>query len=449
MQTERNTDLNYPAEVEKYLRKFGSDVWEPETSPADKRFNNIAVIPAIMEYDNIKNLLLSLSALESEYLGETLFLFVINNNVEADVETKKNNQDTIEYLRSIIKGNANDSTAGLIIKASLNIALIDASSENKELPLKESGVGLARKTGMDAALRLFDYTNPAKKLLICLDADCIVEKNYLTEIVKQFNKNNYSAGYVRFNHVLPDNEEEKRAIICYEIFLRYYVLGLKYSRSPYAFHTIGSTIICDHHSYIKAGGMNKRKAAEDFYFMEKLSKNYSINQINGTCIYPSGRKSWRVPFGTGQRVSRFLNKTHEEYMHYDPATFEILKKWLTVLHNDKVMTGKEYLDSAESISNLLYQFLIENNFQTEWDKILHNSVKDVQIHRQKLFWFDGFRTLKLIHYLRDNGFPQQNMFPALDRLFEMTETKYDFKADDVIPGIEIQIQYLELLRKLA
>ena len=31
-------------------------------------------------------------------------------------------------------------------------------------------------------------------------------------------------------------------------------------------------------------------------------------------VYPSERKSWRVPFGTGQRVTRFHANTHKEYL---------------------------------------------------------------------------------------------------------------------------------------
>ena len=74
--------------------------------------------------------------------------------------------------------------------------------------------------------------------------------------------------------IFPVDNDETKAIICYEIFLRYYVLGLKFAKSDYAFHTIGSTMLCTPDAYVKVEGMNKRKAAEDFYFLEKLAKIY-------------------------------------------------------------------------------------------------------------------------------------------------------------------------------
>jgi len=60
--------------------------------------------------------------------------------------------------------------------------LVDAATERKEFNDDEGGVGLARKIGMDTALQIFDYSIPGKKLIISLDADCLVEENYLSEI---------------------------------------------------------------------------------------------------------------------------------------------------------------------------------------------------------------------------------------------------------------------------
>ena len=129
------------------------------------------------------------------------------------------------------------------------------------------------------------------------------------------------------------DDEETKAIICYEIFLRYYVLGLSFAKSEYAFHTIGSTMLCTPDAYVKVEGMNKRKAAEDFYFLEKLAKIFPIGEIKSTSIHPSKRGSWRVPFGTGKSVDRYLSNSRDEYLLYNPKSFVILKTWLEVLND--------------------------------------------------------------------------------------------------------------------
>ena len=435
--------------VEKYLNKYSAGNRTAEI-PSGKKFKNIAVIPAIKEFENIRNLLLSLSRSSAEYFSESLFLFVINNTASAEPEIKEANQKTIEMLRGIINGNLNDELARKVNSAGLNIGVIDASAGNNALPDKEGGVGLARKIGMDYALTLFDYNRKGKNILICPDADCTVEKNYLTEIVRTFNKENLNAAYVSFEHPLPDDIESRLAIINYEIFLRYYVLGLIYSGSGYAIHTIGSTMICSAEAYIKVEGMNKKKAAEDFYFMEKLCKNYPVVKIRGTKIKHSSRGSWRVPFGTGQRVNRYLSKAQNEYLLYSPESFEILRKWLAVFNSPVRHTASEYLREASAIHPALNRFLTENNFEESWLKIEENCRDEKQLARQKHFWFDGFRTLKLIHFLRDNGIPQMEMYTAVNTLLNKFNRNIETElSEDFYNTPEKQMPFLIALREIA
>jgi len=212
-----------PDNVKKYLSKQNNSTWKIETG-SEKLFNNIIVIPALNEFENINNLLESILKNEKEILQKTLFVFVVNNTSNEKLEIKDNNQKTLNFLRN-----------SFLKHSVLQIGIIDASTREKEFPVKNGGVGFARKIGMDLSLKYFDNSNKNKKLLINLDADCTVSKNYLSTIVEEFNKNNHSAGYVNFEHPLLQNIEEQKAIVNYEIFLRYYVLGLKYANSTYAF----------------------------------------------------------------------------------------------------------------------------------------------------------------------------------------------------------------------
>ena len=435
-----------PIIVHNYLTKYGMKFWQAEVNLSN-HFNNIVIVPAVQEFQNIIKLIDALNDNDKKYFDETLVLFVINNLKSSSQEVKEDNKKTLELLRNIIYEQSNNE---------LNIGLVDASANGFELPEKEGGVGLARKIGMDLALTLFNYSINRKKILICLDADCIVSENYLSTIVQSFNQSNMQAAYVSYEHILPEDETSQRAIICYELFLRYYYLGLKYACSPFAFPTIGSTMVCDYESYIKIGGMNKKKAAEDFYFMEKLAKTTEIKKIDSATVYPSSRGSWRVPFGTGQRVNRYLNNTHNEYVLFDPKSFQILKLWLEIFNSKKNFTTAEYLSNAKSIHTSLHKFLQLNSFEKSWDKIVRSSKSANQIQRQKLLWFDGFRTFKLIHFLRDNGFPMINMFDALDELLRIEneepargKVRLRIERKEPVPGLDKQIEYLSMLRKLS
>jgi hypothetical protein len=436
------------SEVFKYLNKYaikGFDlVWNQ-----DNKITSAVVIPAIQEYENIQKLLLSLLNNEPTYFNNTLFIFVINNLPSSNPIVIQDNKRSIRLLKNIVSKNQNDNFIKNILEAGLKIGYIDASSPGKELSEKEGGVGLARKVGMDAAIDIFNYAEKAKKkILICLDADCTVKENYLSEIHKHFYEKKIKAASIYFEHNLTYPKNDNYAIICYEIFLRYYVMCLRYTKSYYAFHTIGSAMACDHDIYIKSEGMNKKKAAEDFYFLEKISKHTGILNIKSTTVFPSARNSWRVPFGTGQRVTRFHAKTHEEYCLYDPHIFEILKDWLKLFHSGDILSVKDYLKHGKSIFIGLYEFLQIQNFKLNFAAILNSSKSEQQLRKQQHGWFDGFKTLKLIHFLRDNYFPNINMFDALDIIFLKCGITAPQRMNANIPDQEIQLQYLEKLRIL-
>ena len=427
--------MQLPEKISNYLSRYNLQNWIIETNH-NNLYNNIIVIPALDELSNINKLLDSISLNSCKYLQDTFIVVVVNNIISEESELIEENRKLLYNLRKRIEKNSN-----------LNIGLIDASSIGKALPIKSGGVGLARKIGMDYSLKYFDYNNDRKKIFLSLDADCLVSNNYLEVIIEKFNNEGLHAAVINFEHILPEDEMEKSAIINYEIFLRYYVLGLKYANCHYAFLSIGSAIVCDVESYIKVGGMNNKKAGEDYYFLEKLAKINVIHQINEATVFPSSRVSDRVPFGTGPRVKRFLENPNNEYFLYSPKSFGILNRWLEVFSEIKnLRNSKELLVKAKAINLALYNFLIEQNFENSWNKIIKNSKTELQLSRQKIIWMDGFKTLKLIHYLRDNSYPNLNMFEALNELFKMMQIEHNAKNSNNIPSLNIQKKYLDILR---
>ena len=227
--------MKLPDSVKKYLDKYSSARWTLETD-VTSNITAAIIVPAICEHNQIIKLLKSLSENYRDYFNSTLIIFVINNFKSSNNEIKNDNKNSLELLRAIQKNEkSNDVFIHTIKSSGINIAIVDASTEGKELPEKDGGVGLARKIGMDLALTVFDYSLPIKKIIVSLDADCTLDKNYINEINNQFNTRILSAAIINFRHNVESDLETLPAIICYEIFLRYYVLGLRYAGSPYAF----------------------------------------------------------------------------------------------------------------------------------------------------------------------------------------------------------------------
>ncbi len=438
-----NTILDFEA-VKKYRKRFGTREYLP------RRFSNgatdtIIIIPALAELINIERLIQSLLQNDFNHLQHCLFLFVVNNIVSADEACKNENKRTIDFLNSFAK----DSSKNVLIedRCKLHIGIIDASTAGNEMPDDIGGVGLARKIGMDTALNLF-APFAKRRILVSLDADCTVASNYISAIRTEMLKNpNIHCGVIRYEHKIDDADEENiNAIVCYELFLRYYTMGLIYARSDYAFHSIGSTIVCDIETYIKVEGMNKRKAGEDFYFLEKIAKQHTVHTINSTKVFPSSRGSHRVPFGTGQRVNRFNAKGQDEYLVYHPESFICLKKWLRIIQNQQ-QTYMQIEKEAHNISPELKVFLAAQKFNVFWNKAVE--LPEKQFPKAARVWFDGFRTLKLLHYFRDTAYPLQPMFIAVPVLAgKFDESLLRFKSTRV-PSRAAQIELLYAIRKLC
>jgi hypothetical protein len=435
--------MDIPPSLQKYLARQNPDDGRAFVVGSRDGVDQAVVIPALAEKEALFETLRRIAANPPRDLNRTLVVCVINNRREgvADLHDIENNRQTLVRLRSLISssksvagasGGPSFETPGECASASiveaqdrrisssgLRLACLDASSPGMETPNREGGVGLARKLGLDKALGLFDYGRPTKKLLFNLDADAWVEPNYLPTVRSIFEERKCHAAVVGYAHRPEADPALQAAICCYEIFLRYYVLGLRFAGSPYAFHTIVEPMVCTPESYAAAQGMNRREAAEDFYFLNKLAKLVPIEEIRATLVHPSARPSRRVPFGTGRSILRFLEGRRDEYLLYDPEVFRILKRWLALMAGDAGQSVQGILAAAVRIHPLLGAFLERNRFQEVWTRAQKNYRTSDALIRAFHVWFDAFRTLKLIHDLTDNAFPRCDMFVALSEMFDL------------------------------
>jgi len=366
--------------------------------------DTVVVIPCLAERDSLRATLASLAKNSSEQLQHTLVICVVNNRSpqHATVEDVEDNQALLRDLRDLLEGHDNETISRDSVEG-LRIAFIDASSPGNELSSKD-GVGLARKIGLDWAVSLLESSLGRVRLMCCLDADTTVEPNYIDAVREAFAHETAWAGVIHFEHALPENPEHRDAIIDYETFLRCHVHGLRDAGSPYAFHTVGSTMVCTPEAYVAVSGMNRRQAAEDFYFLQQLAKTGEVQPIATTTVYPAARPSHRVPFGTGRRISQVLNDSEDRTTIYNPGSYKFVKECLSIASSD-AETLNDVFPHPALHDHPLHTFLRNQNFDSAWSRIRTSSNTIEQCIRQFHTWFDAFRTLKLIHFLRDDKCP--------------------------------------------
>lgn len=444
---------------EEYWQKYSvGEKWRITANAVD-HVSQIVVIPALAERESLFYTLASLAKNHPSSLEDSLILCVVNNKGDAPADVVANNLHTLNYLDHLIRRKSLRAFVGdrelhalltSIAEANMNMGYMDASSPGCEMPLDKGGVGLARKIGMDTALRFLQKNSSSARIIMSLDADTLVQNNYLSVVKNHFVKGAKTA-IVAYEHQMPADERGRAAICCYEIFLRYWVLALNYAQSPWAFHSIGSTFSVSPDAYLAVRGMNKREAGEDFYFLNKLAKVGHVDYIKNTCVYPSARLSTRVPFGTGKRIQRFLEGScREEYCLYDPRIFSVLADWLRLMRMMILESENRIMKEAALIHPHLKYYLEESQFSTVWSKIRHITTNEKLLTRHFHDWFDGFRTLKLINYFTREVYPQINMFSALENILALSgRTMPAFNHSDEIPPLPKQIEILQGLRSIT
>jgi len=273
-----------------------------------------------------------------------------------------------------------------------------------QLPKKHAGVGLARKIGMDEAIIRYADLN-RNGTIACLDADSLVQANYLIELEQCFEGGLYGCN-VYFEHgVEGENESINNAIIDYELFLRYYNLAQNYINVPYAHFTVGSSMAVSCEGYIKVGGMNKRKAGEDFYFLQKIIQLGSFKELTTTTVYPSSRTSDRVPFGTGKAIQQYLDENTNEYLTYSWSTFVFLKPLIDALRSSNPDVWPEEIRE-----------IFGEDFKESALRIQKNSSSEEKYWQGMFQLFNGFQLLKVVHSLRDKVYSNVPLNAQVKRL---------------------------------
>ena len=269
------------------------------------------------------------------------------------------------------------------------------------LPLKWAGVGWARKIGMDEAVKQIDQNNFSDGIIVSFDADSIVLPNYLKTIESSF-KDNPTKNFftIRFEHpynTLEPGKSFREGIVRYELHMRYYRNAMQWSGYPNAIHTVGSCFALKASAYAKQGGMNRRKAGEDFYFLHKLVLLGNYGTINSTKVFPAARQSDRVPFGTGAAMKKWIEGSSELNFTYSLEAFKNLKPLFSAASRFWQLEQAEIESEFGNLHATLYSFC--KNSQTIEKLIeLRQNCSNVKIFEKRIFHLlDAFWILKYLN----------------------------------------------------
>jgi len=304
------------------------------------------------------------------------------------------------------------------------------------MPVANAGVGLARKTGMDEAVYRLNLAGNPNGIIVCFDADSVCDPNYFTEIESHFKQHpSVDGASIYFEHplMLPDSKMQQ-GIVQYELHLRYMNQALRYAHHPFAYHTVGSAMAVRMESYVKQGGMNKRKAGEDFYFLQKIIGLGRYGEINTTRVIPSSRVSDRVPFGTGAAMKSW--ETNNLLNTYNLKAYDDIRYFLEGVQSFYEKADPKISDNA---SSPFLDYLNSINFEEHIHSIRSNSASFLTFRNRFFQWFSVFKVIKYLNYSHRVQYKKGSPFEESNRL--LNKLGFDEK-------IENSLEMLLFFRKL-
>ena len=375
----------YAEKLDKYYKKHLNPRFDySRYKPSNQEYKYFMIIPVYNEYDYILDTLKSINSNGLSYLSNLLVVLVINNS-------KDENKTIVQ---------SNRQTHKLIIKQKYNFEymIIDCYSNKCALDEKYSGVGFARKIGMDFCLK---FSNE-HSLLCCMDADTLINNKYFKNISDTFKDKRIQACTINFSHQKSDNNNLKEAILKYENKLKLIALSIKKIGSPYGYVSMGSAMVCTTKAYIAIGGMSKKNVTEDFYFLQALAKHSKIHFIKKILVYPSSRCEQRVYLGTGFRMKEYEKNKKFTNLDYSISSYSSLKILLSQV--DKYW-GVDYLNFKEQLkkrlSNSSIKFLEKHNLNLVWNQFIKSSKTKKQFILFFNQWFDALKTIKFLKALSE------------------------------------------------
>lgn len=205
------------------------------------------------------------------------------------------------------------------IHLNYRLEVLDGTALDLRPPAKKAGIGWVRNT-------LWQWIGDSatdSALWVSGDADTFYDPDYLKCLRQRFAADDrLGAMACPFYHRLDPDPETARALVRYELFLRYYQCFLIWIGCPHALTALGSAMAFRSKAYQKAGGFPVRNAAEDFYLLQNLIKTGRVEGYLPVTVFPAGRISNRVPFGTGALLSEDKSVQDTRFPFYAPAAFD-------------------------------------------------------------------------------------------------------------------------------
>ena len=389
---------------QKYIEKH--KVYDKYAVPSNFNYGMVVVIPCFDEPDVLTTLNSLKHCLPTQHpVG---VLVVVNSSETTDEAIVIHNRKTYNEVINFAK-EENRSTL------SFHALLCE------DLPRKHAGVGLARKIGMEWAIRGFLQCKNNDGVILSLDADCTVSENYLNTIESQFLSYQPNCCVLNFKHRITPNSDTllNDAIYQYEQYIWYFRDALKAIGFPYYYHTIGSAFAVSADAYVRVGGIGRQQGGEDFYFLQKAFQLDKTAELMNTFVYPEARFSDRIPFGTGPALEKIMASADGLLRVYSVDAFIALKGFFDLRIKFYKQSDNEIISLINHLHPSVQHFLHENKLLTSITDCNNNAASVGSFEKRFFHHFNAFVIIKYLNFAHISYFELIPIRQAKEKLIAL------------------------------
>lgn len=397
--------------------------------PPDHDLGLVVVVPCFNEPDLIRSLESLWQCSETVCAAEIIVVF--NSARNASQEAVAQNRESLKAFEEWKRNHSRPDRKFFYLW-------------REDIDEREAGAGLARKTGMDEAIYRFNRLDRAGGILVSFDADATCDANYLAVIENHYREHPETDGTtIYFEHPTSGSDfpaEVYEGIVHYELYLRYYKEALRSAGFPFAVHTVGSCFTVKALAYVKQGGMSRKQAGEDFYFIQKLAPLGHFHEIRSTRVIPSPRPSDRVPFGTGPAIRKFIESSGKGLPAYNPLAFQYLRYLFDQVDRFYRAGEQETGATVQALPEPLRLFLETIDLPGRIGEINRNSASPESFRKRFFRWFNAFVVIKYLNYVHERFFEKVPVLTASAGLLSVSGRSLPEKIQPV--------EVLEIFRKM-
>ena len=313
------------------------------------------------------------------------------------------------------------------------------------LPAARPGLAMARKVGLDEALRRMDNA-VHESILILSSADVRYSRDYFVSVSEGLLYAQVpGACYSQFQYSgAGETDTVKRAAVLYELYLHYLNVGASLCGFPYPLVVPAPAISLTATAYVKAGGYAATYNEQSTAFLARLNELGNFKRLPQAQLTLLARNQVRPGSEGARTIARMSRRGRSRLYVPHPNGFVLLYHLFSSLP-ELYLAQHLKLRQVVDLGAPVHRYFDKLFFDEHIAKLRQNSRHLASFQERFFHWFNAARVMQFLKFLSDEIHPPMHVEHSLNVLLERSSWSH---RETLNPLPADAIAQLVLLREL-